>query len=168
MTITRLLPVLFISVGLAGGTAVAQSASEQTDADRMAIDQMETDDNPNAEIVRQIEDETGEGDAAPTANTLGEAAATAQTEQPIGSGAAVEWVGKPIAAVDGTKVGTVSEVKIDGNGAVTEIHAKIGGLFGLFAKEVAIPAERIILERDGMIISELSQDDINAAPRVNS
>jgi hypothetical protein len=150
------LSVALVSVGLVAGSAIAQTT-----------EQAATEENPNAEIVRQIENETGSGAAELKPNTMGEAAATAQTDQPIGSGAAIEWVGKPLAAVDGTKVGTVSEVLVDENGAVTAVKAKVGGIFGFFAREVSIPASRIIVERDGMVVAELSAEEITSAPRAS-
>ncbi len=155
MIITRFLPVLVVSTALAGGGAIAQTSGETPNAA-----------NPNQAIEQQIEAETSAGTAEPERNTLGEAAATAQTSEPVGSGAAIEWVGKPIAAIDGTKVGTVSEVMIDQTGAVTEVRAKVGGLFGLFTREVAIPAARIILEQNGTLVAEMSADEIKKAPTV--
>ena len=162
MITTKFLPVLILSTALAGGSAIAQT-SDETPSQA----------NPNQAIEQQIEAETSAGSAQPemntqpNKNTLGEAAATAQTNEPIGSGAAIEWVGKPIAAIDGTKVGTVSEVMIDQTGAVTEVRAKVGGLFGLFTREVAIPAARIILEQNGTLVAEMSADEIKKAPTVS-
>mgnify|MGYP001087614467 CR=1 FL=1 len=156
MITTKFLPVLILSTALAGGSAIAQT-SDETPSQA----------NPNQAIEQQIEAETSAGTVQPEKNTLGEAAATAQTNEPIGSGAAIEWVGKPIAAIDGTKVGTVSEVMIDQTGAVTEVRAKVGGLFGLFTREVAIPAARIILEQNGTLVAEMSADEIKKAPTVS-
>jgi|GEM_PF-3058633 len=106
--------------------------------------------------------------ANPDQNTLGEAAATAQSQQtdPIGSGAVLEWVGKPLAAEDGTKVGTVSQVMTNERGAVMEVRATISALFGLFSREVSIPAARILLEQDGVLIAEMSVDEIKTSPTV--
>lgn len=104
---------------------------------------------------------------SPERNTLGEAAATAQTQEPIGSGATVEWVGSPIAAIDGTEVGTVSRVIVDQNGLVTEVRARVGGIFGLFTREVAIPIARILLEQNGTLVAEMSAEEIRKARPVN-
>ncbi len=157
MITAKFLPVLILSTAFAGGGALAQSSGETSNAA-----------NPNQAIEQQIEAETSADTAQGETNTLGEAAATAQTSEPIGSGAALEWVGKPIAAIDGTKVGTVSEVMIDQNGAVTEVRAKVGGLFGLFTREVAIPAARIILEQNGTLVAEMSAEEIKKTPTVAS
>ena len=103
----------------------------------------------------------------PERNTLGEAAATAQTQEPIGSGAAAEWVGSRITAMDGTEIGTVSRVIVDDNGFVTEVRARVGGLFGLFTREVSIPIARILLEQSGALVAEMSAEEIRKARPVN-
>lgn len=103
---------------------------------------------------------------ADTQNRAGEAAATAQSAPPIGSGAAIEWVGKPLAAIDGTEVGTVSEVVTDEAGAVTEVRARVGGIFGLFARQVSIPAASIILEQNGRLVAEMSAEQIRGSADV--
>lgn len=166
MTATRLIPAIAISAVLAGSAALAQTADAPAQPE-----------SPNQAIEQQIENRTNDGvptAAAPPSelnsqetNTLGEAAATAQTAPVIGSGAAMEWIGMPIAAIDGTRVGTVSEVMTDQNGAVTEVHAKVGGLFGLFARIVAIPAASIIMDRDGMLVAEMSAEQIKGAPAIS-
>jgi len=165
MTIFRYMPAIAISAILAGSAALAQTAFAQTAEPPAAAQE-----TPNQAIERQIEARTGDGtsDGAPDTerNTLGEAAATAQSAPVIGSGAALEWVGKPIAAIDGTTVGTVTEVVVDQNGAVTEVHAKVGGLFGLFAQEVSIPAASILLERDGTLVAEMSAEQIKTARKI--
>jgi hypothetical protein len=153
--ITTKFSYLFLAPALiVAGGAAAQTSTQQA---------------PNQVIEKQIEERTAPATATtPNQNTMGEAAATAQTNAPIGSGAAVEWVGKPLAAIDGTKVGTVSEVKTDQSGTVTEIRAKIGGLFGwLFTREIAIPASSILLERDGSLVAEMSADEIKRTPSVS-
>jgi hypothetical protein len=107
----------------------------------------------------------------PERNTMGEAAATAQSSHqvsvPLGSGAALEWVGKPVAAIDGTKVGTVSEVRTNDKGTVTEVRARVGGLFGLFTREIAIPVARILLEQNGTLVAEMSVEEIEQARPVS-
>ena len=149
MTISRILPALVLATTLAATSAVAQTGEQSNQQAH------------NQAIQQQVE-----------RNTLGEAAATARSEAsseaPVGSGATIEWIGSPIAAIDGTEVGTVSDVIVDGNGAVTEVRARVGGIFGLFSREVAIPAERIILEQNGTLVAEMSVEEIRKARPASS
>ena len=77
-----------------------------------------------------------------------------------GSGAAIEWIGKPLVSSDGSEVGTVREVTVDTGGMVSEIHADIGsGFLGMFTETVSIPAARILLEQEGKLLAEMSADE---------
>lgn len=155
MTTIKLSHVLVASTLIAGGNAIAQEQTNQLPTQNQLIE-------------KQVEERTAPTASVPEQNTMGEAAATAQTNPPIGSGAVVEWVGKPLAAIDGTKVGTVSDVKTDQSGAVTEVRAKIGGLFGwLFTREISIPASSIILEQDGTLVAEMSAEEIERTPPIS-
>ena len=163
MTTSRILPALVLAttLGAASALATASAIAQTSEPSGEPLGAQAGELTPNQAIEQQVE-----------RNTLGEAAATARSqasgEAPVGSGATIEWIGSPIAAIDGTEVGTVSDVIVDGNGAVTEVRARVGGIFGLFSREVAIPAERIILEQNGILVAEMSVEEIRQARPASS
>lgn len=52
-------------------------------------------------------------------------------------------VGAAVFASDGKKIGEVKGVKSESSGTVQEIHVTTGGLFGIGAKTVVVPASKI-------------------------
>jgi len=52
-------------------------------------------------------------------------------------------VGATVFASDGKKIGEVKGVKSESSGTVQEIHVTTGGLFGIGAKTVVVPASKI-------------------------
>lgn len=71
-------------------------------------------------------------------------------------------IGKPLAAEDGTEVGTVVGVVRQSNGKVTEIHAEIGGVLGFGATRIAIEPEKATVSPDGeKLIAEKSAEALH-------
>lgn len=86
-----------------------------------------------------------------------------------GTGAAIEWIGLPLTASDGSVIGTVSAVDTDGAGAVTGVRVRVGGggPLGLGTREMTIPMARIVLQDSDRLVSEVTVEEIRAALGTN-
>ncbi len=58
---------------------------------------------------------------------------------------AKEWIDKAVYSSDAKKLGEVAVFARDGSGKVTEMHADVGGFFGLAETRVRTGAESIML-----------------------
>lgn len=141
---------LSVSLALAmAGPALAQPATDQgagTTLDGAAPVPGTPDVDSPSPVVSPLADDAGSAD---------EPAASASV--PVDSA----WVGKTLVSADGDEVGTITAVLLDDQGAITTVRAHVGGFFGLFGREITLPAQSIILEQEDRVFAELSAEEIH-------
>lgn len=103
---------------------------------------------PNNGASLATETATGMAPAAPAAgDTLAEGQTAAVTARPD------ELVGLPLVTLDGTSVGEVTAVQTQSNGQLSAVETKVGGILGFGAKKVVLPASKISVDADSVIVA---------------
>lgn len=139
-----------MALALTGATAFAQMAPPATDTPPAAVAPA----RPASPAM-----------PAQTPASPYDGAALPATADPAVNRTAELMIGKPLLDTVGDKVGTVAEVVRDGSGNVREIHADVGGLFGLATTRVSIPAAQVSIDGEAVRVA-LSKEQIESQPEV--
>lgn len=142
-----------MALALTGATAFAQMAPPANDTP------------PAAVAPAQPTGPAGPATPARPSASPYDGAALPATADPAVNRTAELMIGKPLLDTVGDKVGTVAEVVRDGSGNVREIHADVGGLFGLATTRVSIPAAQVSIDGEAVRVG-LSKDQIESQPEV--
>ena len=69
---------------------------------------------------------------------------------------------------DGTKIGDVSDLVLDGENRATAIIVGVGGFLGIDEKHIAIPISKVTFERDGRtlrVVADITKDELKKAEK---
>jgi hypothetical protein len=83
-----------------------------------------------------------------TTSTIQKAAGLLLTSQE-----AEAWIGKPVYSSDEKKLGEVAGFQRASDNAISEMHADIGGFFGLGEHRVRLMASQISLQSDRVVVA---------------
>jgi sporulation protein YlmC with PRC-barrel domain len=94
--------------------------------------------------------------------------AAAQSADTARSGAqarlATDLIGKQVTGADGEDLGKVEDLVVSPSGGISAAVVSVGGFFGIGAKHIEIPFDRLQLGADRSIVVAMSRDQIAAAP----
>ena len=66
---------------------------------------------------------------------------------------ALAWVDKPVYSSDDKKIGEVEKVQLSPSGMITEIHAGVGGFFGIGETHIKLMPEQFALQADRVTLT---------------
>ena len=78
-----------------------------------------------------------------------------------------QWVGKAVYSSDDKEIGTVAEIKRDGDNNIIELRADIGGFLGFGETRVSLTPDRFQLQRDDLkVVLNLNEEEASNLPAV--
>jgi hypothetical protein len=80
---------------------------------------------------------------------------------------AKSWIDKPVFSSDNKELGEVAAFKRAADNTVLEMHADIGGLFGIGETRISVTPAQFKLQNDRVVLS-LTQEQANALPKVKN
>ncbi len=75
------------------------------------------------------------------------------------------WVNKKVYSSDDKNMGEVAAFQRDSSGKVSELHADIGGFLGIGETRVRVPADKIKLEADRVVV-QMTSDQMKSLPKL--
>ncbi len=77
---------------------------------------------------------------------------------------ASELIGMRVRTPSGERVGAIDDLVVSSGNAVSAAVVSVGGFFGLGAKRVELPFDKLRLDRDASIVVSMSREDLAAMP----
>jgi sporulation protein YlmC with PRC-barrel domain len=77
---------------------------------------------------------------------------------------ASELIGMRVRTPTGERVGAIEDLVVSSGNSVSAAVVSVGGFFGLGAKRVEVPFDRLQLDRDASIVVSMSREDLVAMP----
>lgn len=93
-------------------------------------------------------------------------ATPSQKEETMTQAQAKAWVDKAVYSSDGSKLGTVSEIRLDSSGKISELDADIGGFLGIGQSRVRVMPSQFKLAGDRVILT-LTSAQTKDLPKIN-
>jgi hypothetical protein len=100
--------------------------------------------------------------ATAPAKTTADATKPTLTEQQAKS-----WIDKPVYSSDGKKIGEIVEFRRGADNVVQEMHADIGGLFGMGETRVKVMPQQFKLQNDRAVLN-VTEAQAKDLPKVGS
>jgi hypothetical protein len=100
-----------------------------------------------------------------TTTTTAPAAAPMADGMTLNDQQAKAWIDKAVYSSDDKKLGDVAAFARDGSGKVTEMHADVGGFFGLGETRVRLMPAQFKLMTDRVILS-MTADQAKTLPKI--
>jgi hypothetical protein len=79
--------------------------------------------------------------------------------------AAAGLIGTPVFAIDGTEVGMVADVLLDGEGRATRLRLEAGSRLGIGTRRLEVPQGAFLIFH-GRVVLELPTDAVQALPEL--
>jgi sporulation protein YlmC with PRC-barrel domain len=77
---------------------------------------------------------------------------------------ASELIGMRVRTPSGERVGAIEDLVVSSGNGVSSAVVSVGGFFGLGAKRVELPFDKLRLDRDASIVVSMSREDLAAMP----
>lgn len=78
-----------------------------------------------------------------------------------------QWIGKAVYSSDDKEIGTVAEIKRDGDNNITELRADIGGFLGFGETRVSLTPDKFQLQQaDSKVVLNLKKEEADNLPAV--
>lgn len=144
----------------AAGAAADDAADAAADAADAAVD-------PVAAPADAAAADAAAGDADKAALEAEMAASDKVAREQTAGELRLDWItGASVMSPDGTKVGDIRDLILDGStGTISAAIIGVGGFLGIGEKQIAVPWDRLTVNYDAReITSDLTKDEAEAAP----